>query len=93
MDEYTLPLAKILDSVWFNNPTVTRLAQCEDACIGVVAVETFDDTGEWKCYIGVGAGVNRRHDEQQVATYGTGISAREAQGFFPRLDIEKYKAY
>lgn len=93
MDEYTLPLAKILDVFWFANQTINRFAIYPDACIGIVAVETYEPTGEWKAYIGIGAGINSEHDKQQVATYGSGLTPEQAQGFFPNLDIAKYKKY
>jgi hypothetical protein len=84
---------KILDTLWFTNVTVTRFTPYDDSCIGVVAVETYEPTGEWKAYIGMGAGVNKSTDEQQIARHGSGLLPQQAQGFFPNLDIEKYKKY
>jgi hypothetical protein len=88
MDEY-----KILDALWFTNSTINRFTPYDDSCIGVVAVETYAPTGEWKCYIGLGAGVNVEADKQQIARHGSGLLPEQAQGFFPRLDITKYKQY
>lgn len=88
MSEY-----KILGALWFTNATINRFTPYDDSCIDVVAVETFEPTQEWKAYIGVGAGVNPRTDEQQIATHGSGLVPEQAQGFFPRLDITKYKQY
>jgi hypothetical protein len=88
MDEY-----KILDARWFTNVTINRFTPYDDSCIGIVAIETFPETHEWKAYIGLGAGINPRTDEQQIARHGSGLSPEQAQGFFPRLDITKYKQY
>ncbi|SRR5713226_3271598 len=88
-----LPFAKILDAVWFTNSTINRFTPYGDSCIGVVAIETYEPTHEWKAYIGLGAGVNPRTDGQQIATLGSGLQSEQAQGFFPRLDITKYKQY
>lgn len=59
--------------------------------IGVVAIETYTD--EWKAYIGASHGYNKKMDEQNVAAYGSSLLPEEAHGFFPKLDISKYKKY
>lgn len=71
---------EVLASKWFTSV---------DGCIGVVAVETF--TNEWKAYIGIADGYNQQGDEQHIAMYGSGLLPEEAHGFFPHLNIEKYK--
>lgn len=71
---------KILDSSWRNTMF---------ACIGIVAIETFTD--EWKAYINVCHGDNQQADEQLVAATGAPLLPEEAHGFFPSLDITKYK--
>jgi len=82
---------KILGSRWFTNPSIALLFHRPDldGVIGVVAVETHID--EWKAYIGVSYGHNRQTDEQNIARSGSGLSPKEAHGFFPCLDITKYK--
>lgn len=87
MNEY-----KILGARWFTNITTSRTPY-ENTCIGVIAVETFEPTREWKAYIGCGAGITQKTDEQQIARHGSELSPDEAQGFFPNLDIAKYKQY
>ena len=86
---------KILDSKWFTNPTVASITNLEDACIGIVAVRTNDHEPEapdiWKAYIGVSYGMHRQADEQIIASQGSGLPPEEAHGFFPWLDISKYK--
>ena len=88
---------KVLDSKWYTNPTIASMTYLEDACIGIVAIKTNthepDDVLEWKCYIGLTYGINREADEQRVAALGSGLPPEEAAGFFPHLDIAKYKAY
>ena len=86
---------KILDSKWFTNPTLLFMTRQEDACIGIVAIRTNDHEPEaldiWKAYIGVGSGLNREVDEQIIASHGSGLPPEEAHGFFPDLDITRYK--
>ena len=72
---------KILDTRWFTPRMDT---------IGVVAIETFGDT--WKAFLGTVPGHDRQFDEQFVAAWGAGLSPEEAHGFFPHLDVAKYKA-
>jgi len=88
MEEY-----KILDSHWWTNGTLAHMVLDFNttACVGIIAVETYTD--QWKAYIGVGYGRDKHIDEQNVARYGSSLSPEEAQGFFPNLDIEKYKPY
>lgn len=68
-------------STWRNNML---------ACIGIVAIETFED--EWKAYISIvpPEGSEKSH-EQFVAAFGAPLLPGEAHGFFPQFDIEKYK--
>lgn len=82
---------KILDSHWFSNPTLAHPIhdKHEYVQIGVVAVETF--TGEWRAYIGVSYVKSKRSDEQTIAAWGSALSAQEAHGFFPELDISQYR--
>jgi hypothetical protein len=70
----------ILDRRWFT-PV--------GSFIGIVAVQTFEQ--QWKAYIGVAAGEDTKIDEQRIASLGAGLSAQEAHGIFPQLDIEQYK--
>lgn len=89
---------KILDSKWFTNATFVHIMFFDidtTACVGIVAVKTNthepDDVLEWKAYIGVSSGVNKSVDEQNIARLGSGLPPEEAHGFFPHLDITKYK--
>lgn len=63
--------------------------------IGIVAIKTNthepEDVLEWKAYLGTAAGHDQQFDEQFVAKWGTGLQPEEAHGFFPHLDITKYK--
>jgi len=75
-------LYTIIDSKWFSGQ------------IGIVAIRTgLHDplSAEWKAYIGIGHGRNVDADEQHIAAWGSPLSPQEAQGFFPYLDIDKYK--
>ena len=71
---------KILGARWWTPKYTT---------IGIVAIETFN--GTWKAYLGVASGFNERLDEQDIAAWGAGLQPQEAHGFFPDLDIGKYK--
>lgn len=73
---------KILRWRWLTTPM---------GVIGIVAIETRQGTQEWKAYIGVGLGINQKADEQQIAAMGASLEPQEAHGFFPSLDIERYK--
>ena len=59
---------------------------------GVVAFET--DEGEWLATIGV---VKETHSPEycveDIARWGAKLLPQEAHGFFPELDITKYKDY
>ncbi len=64
------------------------------AHLGVVAARTgmhAPEQGEWMAYIGTVGGWNEREDARWVAQYGAKLDPQEAAGFFPRLDISKYK--
>ena len=74
------PEYKILGARWFTPRMDT---------IGIVAVETFNDT--WKAFLGTAAGHDQKFDERFVASWGAGLSPEEAHGFFPHLDIKAYK--
>jgi hypothetical protein len=91
----TMASYTILASRWFTNPTVASMTHEEDASIGIVAIRTNTHEPEapdiWKAYIGMSHGVNRQVDEQNVASWGTGLLPEEAHGFFPQLDIMRYK--
>ena len=57
--------------------------------IGVVAVQ-YDRY--WQAYIGVVTGENdKSYDDLGLAKYGVKITAEQAHGFFPELDINQYK--
>ena len=76
---------EILGSVWFTN---------NRGVIGVVAARTgmhAPEKGEWKAYIGIGYGRDIAEDAEVIADYGNGLSPERAHGFFPHLDISKYK--
>lgn len=76
---------EILDARWFS---------AMNAHIGIVAVRTGmhdEGKGEWKASIGAATGVNVEADEQLIAAIGAPLLPREARGFFPHLDIAKYK--
>ncbi len=74
------PEYKVLGARWFTPRMDT---------IGIVAVETFNDT--WKAFLGTAAGHDQTFDEQFVASWGASLSPEEAHGFFPHLDIKAYK--
>ncbi len=59
--------------------------------IGIVAVETFEPTGEWKAYIGIVLGIDSEGDKQAIAARGASIRDDLAHAYFPYLDITKYK--
>ena len=79
---------KILADRWFTN---------KDGCMGVVAARTNDHEpdapDEWKAYLGLGSGYNLESDQQYIAMWGSGLDPGEAHGFFPHLDIERYKKH
>ena len=86
---------KVLDSKW-RNPPINSLflgvgMTGRDICIGIVAISSGPD-GEWKCYIGYGAGLDEDADAQRIAANGMPLaSAAGAVGLFPSLDIERYR--
>jgi hypothetical protein len=59
--------------------------------MGVVAIETFEVTGEWKAYMGICNGDDVLIDQQMIAAYGNGLSPEIAHAFFPYLDVKRYK--
>ena len=64
------------------------------AYVGVVAARTGmhePEQGEWMAYIGLAGGMDGREDALRIAQWGAKLSPHEAHGFFPRLDISKYK--
>lgn len=77
---------KILGTRWWTPRSDT---------IGIVAVRTNthepEDVLEWKAYLGTAAGHDWQFDGQFVAKWGAALQPEEAQGFFPNLDITKYK--
>lgn len=86
----------IIDSKWWtpplNNVLFDAIMGNTNICIGVVAIESDQAEGAWKCYIGYGRGVDAPSDEQRIAGNGMPLgSAAAAHGFFPSLDIEKYR--
>lgn len=77
----------VLDSKWYSTGQGNGGMQ-----IGIVAVRFAGHTSdEWQAFIGIGHGLPREVDEMEVAEYGAGLPAREAAGFFPQLDSEKYR--
>lgn len=74
----------ILDSVWFTNHI---------GIVGVVAAERLDEKGnkKWVAYIGSGNGVSEINDEQVIAQWGHKLTVRQANAFFPKLNIKDYK--
>ena len=82
MREYT-----ILDSRWYSSGQGYLGMQ-----IGVVAVHMPGHaSGEWEVFIGFGHGLHKERDELEIVEYGAGLPAREAAGFFPQLDIQRYR--
>lgn len=79
----------ILDSTWYSTG--------DGYHIGVVAVRTNrhepEAEDEWKAYMGVALGALLKGDEQYIAEWGAGLSPERAAGFFPRLNIDRYKPY
>jgi hypothetical protein len=79
---------KILAAVW-KSPNLV--------CIGFVASESETEPGRWRAHVAVVPGFNERDDEQQlvnasyIADWGARLTAQEAAGFFPQLDITQYK--
>lgn len=82
----------ILGTRWF---TPAQTIPGLDVQVGVVAIRTNDHEpgapDEWKAYIGFGMGMDANTDRQTIAARGAGLSPEEADGFFPYLDIKRYK--
>lgn len=85
---------KILSCTWKTPAQGHRL-------IGIVAIETdqhlMESQRTWKAYIGivhefpVRDGDDEILDATYVAKLGAPLSRQEAHGFFPQMDIKKYK--
>lgn len=60
--------------------------------VGVVAVD-YPESGYWQAYIGVSRGWQEEADVHNIAEWGSKLTWQEAQGFFPTIDITKYKTY
>lgn len=68
---------KIINYMWKNGRD----------CIGIVIVDTgFGIKG----YIGVASGMSQQYDVQQIADYGTKLTKKEIEGFFPN-HIEEFE--
>jgi|SRR5579871_1109787 len=64
------------------------------AHLGVIAARTGmhdPEAGEWMAYVGLATGWDVRKDALRIAHWGAKLEPQEAAGFFPRLDIGKYK--
>jgi len=74
---------KVLGVVWKPNL---------DTVIGIVAVETFEN--KWQAYMGVcKPNKTKEYVIGKVIAWGAILTAEEAHGFFPQLDIARYKGY
>lgn len=71
----------IIRSTWYS-PGSGRV-------IGVVAIKSHGDS--WRAFIDVVRGLDEHLDEQDVAKYGSPLSKKVAQGYFPELNIEEYR--
>jgi hypothetical protein len=85
---------KVLDSIWWN--PLPAFGMGTPRTIGIVAVESWREDGgkeyEWKCYIGLGVGLDQEADEQFIAGHGQPLANREAAAaFFSQLDPNKYR--
>jgi hypothetical protein len=78
---------RVLDALWYTPRGIFGM----QLYIGVVAVETFGPTDEWKAYIGIVPGINAEDDKQAIAARGAGVLSPIAAAYFPQLDITKYK--
>lgn len=57
--------------------------------VGFVAVADRI-TGKWRAYVGVAKGENEEEDAWSIADWGAKLSPREAQAFFPMLDMNSF---
>lgn len=85
---------KVLASTW---KTCGELGKIQ-FIVGFIAVETDEHLMQgmrtWRAYVGVGIGQDQIEDEQliiNIADDGAKLSAQQAHGFFPQLDITRYK--
>lgn len=59
--------------------------------IGAVAIKNIDTTGEyWRCFIGVGRGLDEKDDKESIAAHGTSLPEDLAKMFFPKIEL-RYK--
>lgn len=83
-------MTKILDAVWFMPPYSRALMA--HPTIGIVAFVSYEPTGQWKCYIGYGMGVDEKIDAEAVVQFGVPLGSKEAAcGFFPQLDPDLFR--
>ncbi len=64
--------------------------------VGIVAYKTAlhdPKLEQWCAAIGPATTGSETYDAQQIAEWGCKLSWQEAQVFFPRLPIKKYKYY
>ena len=60
--------------------------------LGVVAFESYND--EWLATIGVAKDTHSaEYSVEDIARWGAKLLPQEAHGFFPELDVTKYKDY
>lgn len=61
--------------------------------IAYVAAETDQHLPKptWQAYVCIVEGQDEKEDEQWTCHHGAKLSRLEAAGFFPKLDIKKYK--
>lgn len=82
---------KILGSVWYTPPAPGLDAASHAILdlpswnIGVVAIASGPQKGNWKCYIGFASGRDEKMDEQSIASNGMPISKEVACAHFPHL--------
>lgn len=85
---------KVLASVWKTTGEWDKI----QFVLGFIAVETdahlMQGMRTWCAYAGVGIGHDKIEDEQliiNIADGGAKLTAQQAHGFFPQLDITRYK--
>ena len=80
-------MKKILDSTWKHPAGKVQ--------IGIAAVETdahlMPGQRTWQAYIAAVDTGDKETDLVFIANFGAKLTAQEAHGFFPKLDIKNYK--
>ncbi len=79
---------KVIDSVWYTpffSGDVSLPADLK-LCIGFVAVKSGPSNKNWKCYMGLGLGMDEATDAELIAISGTKVIKRVALAHFPELE-------